>query len=160
MERLEAIVGQNEALDAQAKTEKEIEQAAEKEQKKNEKIKEQLKDLDAEIKYRKEIVTLGEKQAEINKLMAQDGMTLEQATEIQNRKAILEAMNFSDRVSPASAPTAMQAGSREAFAAIANSQAKAVSEEIKMRREQLRKQGLQIAAAERTNELLEQMEVA
>jgi tape measure domain-containing protein len=162
VDELDNLIKQTEKLDAAEKARKEKEKEAErtkdKEEAKAKKVKEQLKDLDAEVKYRKELITLGREQAEINKLMRQDDLSHADAKAIRDKQAILEKLNYIDRISPSGAPRAMQAGSQEAFAAMANNQAAMVGEQLRLQREQLRKQAMQLVATNRTNDLLENME--
>ena len=111
-----------------------------------------------EIKYKEDLVRLGREEAEILRIMSERKVGRTEAEAMRGAQRRLELMSDLPSVGNASAPRAMQAGSQEAYASIANSQAQAVSAQIRMMQEQLRKQQLQLAAAERTNHLLDKME--
>ncbi len=126
--------------------------------KKREKVADQLRDLDAEIAYRKELITLGRDQTEINRLMQRDDMSKSDATAIRERQRMLEGLDSDARISPASAPSAINYNSAEMFSAMANAQANRVSEQIRLQREHLRKQVDQLAELREIRGVLAEMD--
>lgn len=117
-----------------------------------------LMNLKSEITYKENIVKLGREEAEILRIMSERKVGRAEAEELRGSQRRLELLSDVPTVSNARAPRSVQAGSQEAYGLMAESMAASEGEQIRLLKEQIRKQQLQVAAVQKTNNILEQME--
>ncbi len=152
---LDKILQQNEAFEKQVELDK---KAKREKEAKAEKAKEELASLQIQVNYKNGLVRLGRDQAEINRIAAEMEISKVQAGQMWRLKKSLESDSSGVGPSAPSAPSAMNFNSAEMFSAMANAQANRVSEQIRLQRRQLDMATAQVAASNRTNEILAEME--
>lgn len=99
-----------------------------------EKFFEDVRDMETEIRYKQELITLGKEEADILKYMRDYKVDRRLGEHMANRQRRMDMLN-EDLSTTAITPRAMQAGSQEAFAAMAKAQSMQMAEEIRLARE-------------------------